>query len=258
MVNPTGIYIYCIIQQNDEEKRKFESEFGNIGLNNQSLYTIRHNDISAVVSKLPLAQLKAKIDDIMTHQKVIETIRQKLGTTILPVRFGTVVRNEEAVKNLLLKSYKEYKLKLDQFEGKDEFGIKVLKTKIFGEKIKNQVETQSQQIQTLKHNLTSLPQNKPGSEYMLNLTLKDTIKKEILKKMEQLTLQIHDEFLEVSEDATLLGNDNIEQLALNSAYLVKKDNSEEFRSRLNKVKEKYEKMGLIFHMSGPWTPYSFC
>ena len=257
MVNPTGIYIYCILQENDKEQRKIKTDYGNIGLNNQSIYNISHNDISAVVSKYPMQELRANVDDIVTHQKVIETIKQKSGATILPVRFGTVVRNQEAVTNLLVKSYQEYKLKLDKFDGKNEFGIKVLKTKIFGEKMKDLVETQSQQIKTLKQNLTSLPPDKPGSEYMLNLTLKDALKKEIYKKVEQLTLQIHQEFSEISENATMLNTDNIEQLALNSAYLVDSNNSEAFRNRLDKVKEKYGNMGLIFHMSGPWAPYSF-
>jgi hypothetical protein len=76
--------------------------------------------------------------------------------------------------------------------------------------------------------------------------------------MEQLTLKIHQEFAEISEDATVLNTDNLDQLALNSAYLVNKDNLEAFKSRLNKVEEEYGSMGLIFHMSGPWAPYSFC
>ena len=262
MVNPTGLYIYCIMQEKEEGKegkrRNQDFDLGNIGLKNQSVYAIRHNDISAVVSKLPLHQLEANIDDVVTHQKVVETAKQKTGTTILPVRFGTVVRNQQEVTSLLSKSYREYKSKLIKFDGKDEFGIKVLKTKTFEEKLKDLVEAESQQIKNIKDNISSLSHDKPGSEYMLNLTLKDTVKNEIYKKMEQLTLKIHQEFAEISEDTTLLNTDNLEHLALNGAYLVNKDNSEAFKSRLNKVEEEYGSMGLIFHMNGPWAPYSFC
>src|SRR5919197_4428748 len=258
MVNPTGLYIYCIIQEKEEGKGRNQNfDLGNIGLKNQSVYAIRHNDISAVVSKLSLHQLESNIDDVVTHQKVVETTKQKTGTTILPVRFGTVVRNQEEVTNLLSKSYREYKSKLIKLDGKDEFGIKVLKTKTFEDKVKDLVEAESQQIKSIKDNISSLSHDKPGSEYMLNLTLKDTVKNAIYKKMEELTLKIHQEFVEISEDAALLSTDNLEQLALNAAYLVNKDNLETFKSRLKKVEDEYGSMGLIFHMSGPWAPYSF-
>src|ERR671939_184485 len=118
MVNPTGIYIYCIMQEKEEGKRRNQNfDLGNIGIKNQSVYAIRHDDISAVVSKLPLQenQLGANIDDVITHQKVVETTKQKTGTTILPVRFGTVVRNQDEVTSLLSKSYREYKSKLIKF-----------------------------------------------------------------------------------------------------------------------------------------------
>ncbi|TLX94007.1 MAG: hypothetical protein E6K93_00780 [Thaumarchaeota archaeon] len=81
-----GRYVYCILEGRTKE------EFGNIGLFDSNVYTISHNDISAVVSKIPLKEMQPNVDNIVAHQRVVEASR-KIGTS-LPIRFGIIVMTD--------------------------------------------------------------------------------------------------------------------------------------------------------------------
>ena len=265
MTNDTGLYIYCVMDQKEGvgvESEKIQTtnqshfKFGNIGVRKQPVSKIRHNDLSAAVSDFPLTQLKADIDDVVAHQNVVETIRKELGTTVLPVRFGTILKNQQEVIDLLSTSYNEYKSKLLKFSGKDEFGIKILISDAAKEKLEKLAEAESEEIKKIKDKISSLSNAKPGSDYLLKLSLNDAIKNEISKKREKLAHEIHQQFAQISVETTLLKAD-IEQIILNAAYLVDKNNAMNFESKYKEFKDEYGSTGLIFHMSGPWAPYSF-
>ncbi len=270
MDNDTGLYIYCLINERGRIETTDTEEipesvkndqphfmFGNVGVRNQPAYKIRYKDLSAVISNFSLKQLKATIDDVVAHQKVVETIRKEIERNVLPIRFGTILRNRQELTNLLSRSYDEYKSKLIKFNGKDEFGIKILITDTTKEKLKDLVESESEQIKKIKDNISSLSPNKSGSEYLLKLSLKDAVKNEIFKKIERLALGIHKQFTDLSSEATLLKADT-EHIILNAAYLLSQNDSTNFESKFMELKKEYGSTGLIFHISGPWAPYSFC
>lgn len=269
MASNSGLYIYCIISDQEEtdmisteevqtDKNKLaDFRFGNTGVRNQPVYKIGYKDLYGVVSNFSLKQLKVNIDDVVAHQNVVETIRNKIGITTLPVRFGTILKSQQEVVNLLSRSYNEYKLKLIKFNGKNEFGIKVLVTNTTKERIKDLVENESEQIKRIKNSISSLSAGKSGSDYLLKLSLNDAIKNEIYKKIEALALEIHEQFRGISSDATLLKADT-EQIILNAAYLVDQNNATAFEQKVMELKKKYASANLIFHMSGAWAPYSFC
>jgi hypothetical protein len=261
MSSKFGLYIYCIVDKDikaaDRDVNREDPGIGITGLRNQSMYQVKYKDLGAVVSNFSLQRLKASIDDIMAHQKAVEILRNKNEATVLPVRFGTVLKNHAEVSSLLSKSYDEYKSKLTKFKGKDEFGIKVLISEKVREKLKNEVETESTQVKRIKNSISSVSASKSGSDYLLKLTLKDAIRNELYKKLEQLTLEIHQQFADLSVDSALLKND-VEQIILNAAYLVDRDNSNFFKSKAIELREHYRSVGLVFHLSGPWAPYSFC
>jgi hypothetical protein len=101
-----------------------------------------------------------------------------------------------------------------------------------------------------------LSANSSGSTYLLELNLQDAIKNGISKKIEKLADEIHRQFVQVSEESSLLKAD-IEQMILNVAYLVDRNSAMALKSRFEELKKAYGTIGLIFHLSGPWAPYSF-
>lgn len=241
-----GRYVYCILEG---EKKP---DIGNIGLFDTSVYTIGHKDINAIVSVIPFKETQANVDNIVAHQRVVEASR-KIGTT-LPVRFGVIIKTEDGVKNLLVKSYKDFRSKITKFKDKDEFGVRVILAKNNTEKIKHSTHNNSNEIKKIKKEMSSASD---GTAYFLKMKMDEAIKNEKLKKIDTMVGEIHN-YLAISADDSKLLKTDIDQVILNASYLIKKKDHNDFNLKLKKLQEKYKKDNLEFHLSGPWAPYSFC
>lgn len=241
-----GRYVYCILNSENQKK------LGKIGILDTMVYTINHNDISAVVSTMPFKEFEPKIDNIVAHQRVVDTARKI--ETALPVRFGVIFKGDEGVKRLLKKSYKNFKTKLHYLKDKDEIGIKVLLDKKQIEKIKQSVSDNSDEIKKLKKDISSSGE---GTAYFLKMRLDDAIKNEVLQQINKLASQIHKEISDLAVENRLFSNE-LDNVVLNSAYLINKSDYDNFNKNLELIKKHYKLHNLSFHMSGPWAPYSFC
>lgn len=243
-----GRYIYCII---DWGEKKPIGNFGNIGIGENPVYTIDYKDIAAMVSTIPFKQMESNLNDIVAHQRVVEVARQ--ANTVLPVRFGVILKNEEGIKKLLASSYKDYRTKLSSFSGKDEIGIKVLINKSSLKKIKEQAG-QAEEIRKLKQEISSA---KPGTSYFLKLRLEDAMKNETLMKIDKMVGEINSSLAGMAVDRRLLKSD-VGEIVLNAAYLVERDKISAFDAKVKEMRERFEGEGMTLHRSGPWAPYSFC
>lgn len=241
-----GRYIYCIIHGG------IDHNFGKIGHENNEVYTIHHKDISAVVSKITFKQIQPDVDSIITHQRVVESSRSR--STTLPVRFGIMFKTDEGVKQLLAKSYKDFKSKIAKLDGKEEFGIKVVLEKESMKKIQEDVKKNSKEIKKMKREISK---SGDGASYFLKMRIDESVKNETLRKIDEITGQIHSELSKIGADSAVLKSD-IPDIVLNTAYLIEKSNITKFAKSVEKIKTEYKKHGLVIHQSGPWAPYSFC
>ena len=49
----------------------------------------------------------------------------------------------------------------------------------------------------------------------------------------------------------------IEQMILNSFYLIEETKLNDFQKKVEELKEKYNGKGIVIEMSGPWPSYHF-
>lgn len=241
-----GRYLYCILEGNETH------DLGNIGMDSSKVYTVGYNDLSAVVSHIHLKKIEPSVTDLIVHQKVIETARSK--STVLPVRFGTLLKNDQGIYELLSKSYKDFKTKIENFRDKDEYGIKVLLEKSAIKKIKTQIKEESNDARQMRKELATA---KPGTSYLLKIKYDDLIKKETLKKIDSISYDIHQDLSKLSEASRVLET-NFDQIILNVSYLVGQSSATKFKLMVDKLERKYKNDGLVFHAGGPWAPFSFC
>lgn len=241
-----GRYVYCIMDWDSKP-----NNFGNIGISESSVYTIGHKDICAVVSSIPFKQMESNMNDIMAHQRVVEAARET--GTVLPVRFGVILKNEEGIKKLLASSYKDYSAKMAQVRGKDEIGIKVLLGKTSLKKIQEQAK-ESDEIKKIKSEISSA---QPGASYFMKLRLQDAVKNETLRKIDQMVGEINRTLAGAAEDTKMMKNE-VGEIVLNTAYLVDRKKMNDFDKKLKELRNRFEGQGMTIHRSGPWAPYSFC
>jgi hypothetical protein len=240
-----GKYLYCILDGVQD------NNFGNVGLFGKKPYTVVYKDISAVLSNIPFKEIKPEIDVMTLHQRVIDESRSY--GTVLPARFGTIFRFDDGVKKMLAESYKDLRSKITRLRGKDEYGLKIIIDKSDLKKIEL-TSHNAPEVKKIKKEMVSAGE---GTAYFLKMKMNEAIRNHTYKKIETLSGQIHDEIVKTSKENCLLKSD-FDEIVLNASYLVNRDEGGLFHKKLDQLKEKYEALGLTFHLSGPWAPYSFC
>ena len=243
-----GRYVYCIL---DWEEGKPPAQFGNIGIMESTVYTIGYKKLAAAVSNIPFKQMESNLNDIVSHQRVVEAAHEV--STVLPVRFGVILKDEESIKKLLATSYKDYGEKLAHLHGKDEIGIKVLLSRASLKRIQ-EMAAKSDDALKLKGEIDDA---KPGTSYFLKMRLDDAVKNETLKTVDRMVGEIHRALSQNADNAKMLKND-VGEIVLNASYLVDKNKMQVFDDTLKRLRQKYEEEGMTLHRSGPWAPYSFC
>ncbi|HJT09536.1 MAG TPA: GvpL/GvpF family gas vesicle protein [Candidatus Nitrosotalea sp.] len=239
-----GKYLYCIVE--DGQK----CCFNDLGLLGKPAYTVIYKDVSAVVSNVPFKEIHPDAESITAHQKIIEASRIQ-GTT-LPARFGIMFKSDEGVKQMLIKSYKDLKSKIIRLRGMDEFGLKIIIDEDSFKKF-SAVSQNKPEIKKIKKEIQS---SGDGTGYFLKMKMDEAIRNETHRRIEQISKDIHDELAKTVQQNCLLRSD-FDQIVLNAAYLIDRNSVTKFHKKLDTLKDKY-KEGLLFHLSGPWAPYSFC
>lgn len=242
MIN--GKYLYCILDG-------IQNHTSNTGLFGKQTYTVSHKDISAVISNAPFQEMKPDIETITSHQKVIEELR--MHGTILPVRYGTMFKSDDSVKKMLMKTYKDLRPKITKLKDKDEFGLKIM----IDESDLNKIKLESEDNPEIKKIKKEISSSGKGTAYFLKMKMDEKIRNETYRRIDKLSGQVHHELAKAAQDSCLLKAD-FDQIILNAAYLVSHDASTKFHNKIDELKEMHKENGFIFHISGPWAPYSFC
>ena len=94
-----GRYLYCIVNSGKEK------DFGQVGVEDSSVYAVAFNDVGAVVHRCEAkpykTAAKGKAEEwILAHQYVIDLATEEYGT-VIPLTFDTIFKgNNETPKKL--------------------------------------------------------------------------------------------------------------------------------------------------------------
>ena len=239
-------YVYCIIEGGEKQN------FGKIGIDGTTVYTIPYNNISAVVSDTPLREYEPSEANAMAHEKVVEHVMQK--HTVLPLGFGNIFINENRVKWLLTRFYRTSRIYLKKLDGKVEMGVKVFYDL---ETARRDIENTNDEIKKLKEAMASarLKQNQFSREKLVTATTRK-FAEEVSKKAYEYGVRIYEALGKVAVDSRLMKRIS-DDMIMNGTFLVNKDKMAQFEKTLETLNKEYEKQGLKFQHSGPWPPYNF-
>ncbi|MBU0661799.1 GvpL/GvpF family gas vesicle protein [Patescibacteria group bacterium] len=248
IMNNHGIYIYGIINSGmNKFIANYSTEEGD------KIYGFSYQDISAILdnsrifdySNLPKDILARKL---LKHQTTIEEI-MNFGSTIIPMKLGTLVSSENEVRDILVKGYTLTKEIFKKIEDKIEIDLavtwndlnSVLKGLGEGEvikELKEKILAESQEI-TIENKI------KIGT----------IVKNELDKIREIISSEISACLKEYSSDIKIhpLMNDT---MIANFAFLIEKRKLEEFERKLETLNTDFSGK-LNFRSVGPLPPYSF-
>lgn len=244
-----GRYVYCVGDGG------VETDFGEIGVDGNEVYTIPFKDVSAVVHKCP-SQPYVSVDNeivkgwVIVHQGVVDAAWERLGT-VLPLTFDTIIKgDDEKVKNWLAEEYEKLREKLNKVEGKAEFAVQIFwDQKIIGHKIAQE----SGEIRKLSGEMKGKPR---GMAYFYKQKIERELKREMEAKADEYFKDFYGRVKKYADEILVekAKRERDRQMLMNLSVLMTRDKVKPLGEDLAKIKEKE---GLDVRFTGPWPPYSF-
>ncbi|MER6010701.1 GvpL/GvpF family gas vesicle protein [Streptomyces bluensis] len=217
---------------------------------------LSHHGLIAVVSEVPERDfaeepLKAHLEDLdwlaataRGHQAVIDALTAV--TTPLPLRLGTVFRDDSGVRVMMEAREDVFRRALDRLEGRVEWGVKVYLD-----------------LEAAEAAEADRPQGKAasGRDYLRQRRMRSRSQDDMWEKAEAFSHRLHETLSGRAEDVRLHPPQNptlsgaAGRNVLNAAYLVPRGDSEAFVEAVDRTKD--DAPGLRVELTGPWAAYSF-
>lgn len=233
-----GKYLYGIIKKpKDREKH--------------GLSTVDFQSLSAVIADRQYKDYSSLskdkvVKELTDHQKMIEKIME--GFAVLPVKFGTILKNEEQVQSVLEKKYFFLRDTLRKIEDKIELDLVCFWDE---QKAAQMAYKEDKKIQKLQENL--IKKRKTSLED--KIALGKLVAKYLASKKTKISSQIHQVLKNKAVESCSYALADVNML-LNCAFLVKKENKKNFHNVLNLLDSRFA--GLVnFRLVGPLPSYSF-
>lgn len=231
-----GWYVYAIVAHDDRLPA------GLTGLGDGPLAMVASGDLAAVVSPLAPCDLQRTTEDVVRHGAIVEALQQR-GPT-LPVRFGTVLSDVEAVVRALEERQTELCADLTRLGDKVEFGLTVLWDR-------SADDGDDRPVVATEDDGT---EHGPGVRYLrarLAVLHRDdarraaarTIASELDAALGSLVLDRRCSFAPT------------ERLAVRAAFLIEPARFDACRHAIAEVRSRHPDLRVL--VSGPWSPYSF-
>jgi hypothetical protein len=114
-----AVYVYGIVPSDVE----VTADAQGVGDPPAEIVLVKQGDIAALVSLIDPKLRLGRSEDLMAHEALLD--QAALAVPVLPVRFGAVVTNEDAVvEELLAAHHDEFVAALAELDGKAQFVIK--------------------------------------------------------------------------------------------------------------------------------------
>jgi hypothetical protein len=259
-----GLYAYGLVGKSPTQRAILGIDMRN------KVYPVEGEELCVMVSEIDVATFQQQIKGLFSeltatadqsrtaailqaHEDVIDLLLQ--DTTVVPFKFGTILKDEKAALKMLQDDEEKFKLLLAKFTGRAEWGLKVYS---------DQQEFIKQSAQ-LEPRLKNLPQEKVsrGTAYLLGKKREAELKDYAIARLSAVAEVIFQELGKDAYEARL--NRTLPQkltgkkkeMILNTVYLVEREKVTAFCKQGKNLMEKYVSMGLDLEVSGPWPPYSF-
>ncbi|MFD7433826.1 GvpL/GvpF family gas vesicle protein [Streptomyces sp. NPDC059861] len=237
---------------------------------------LHHGGLVAVVSSVPehdFAEeaLRAHLEDLdwltataRGHQGVIDALTTV--TTPLPLRLGTVFRDDSGVRMMLEAREGDFLRTLDRLAGRVEWGVKVYAEPAAGESAESGRPGESGESGESPQgpdteNGRAAAKAMSGRDYLRRRSRSVKDRETGLRKVEEFADRLHERLAAHAEDSRLHAPQSAQlsgasgRNVLNAAYLVPRGQSEEFVEIVDRTKD--EMPGVRVELTGPWAAYSF-
>jgi hypothetical protein len=209
----SSIYVYGIV---DGKINKTISSDG-MGNRHDAVYCVPFKDVTAIISNTPFQEYDPTEENTLAHEKIIQEIL-KMGLTIAPMRFCTILKSRNDLIKLLYSAYFPFKRNILKIRNKIELDVKVF---LEIEKLKEEVNDDS----------------------------------ELYIKSRDIATALNNRLKVLAEDM-VLGEQITDEMIMNASFLVHKEKSKVFYDEISGF-DKLHTNKLRIRIAGPTAPYNF-
>ena len=252
------IYVYCIL----EDQPQFEwyqlnngMDFMKVGDYYVAIKFVSPDEFTEENLKKNFANLSWIETNAREHIDIITSIMKY--KTVIPFKFGTIFNSEESLEKFI----EDYSLSLaenfEAIQGKEEWSVKVYCDK---KALGKHIPEFSGDVRILEEQILK---SSPGKAFLLKRKKAELIEQEVEKLMKINGQKCFDEYRKICQAVrvnNLLPRELTERdddMILNATLFINKQNIKDFICTANLQQEKYQSLGFLFEVTGPWPPFSF-
>ncbi|WJV62755.1 GvpL/GvpF family gas vesicle protein [Pectobacteriaceae bacterium CE70] len=219
------------------------------GLEAAPVYSIDQDGLRAVVSDTLSTRLRPERRNITAHQAVLHKLTEE--GTVLPMRFGVIARNAEAVKNLLVANQDTIREHFERLDGCVEMGLRVSwdVANIY-EYFVATYPVLSETRDEIWNGNSNANNHREEKIRLGNLyeSLRSGDRKESTEKVKEVLLDYCEEIIENPVKK--------EKDVMNLACLVARERMDEFAKGVFEASKLFDNV-YLFDYTGPWAPHNF-
>jgi hypothetical protein len=240
---PGSVYVYGVVAASD----RTEIDAPSVGGGEAEIRRVRRGEIAAVVSDLPADGLAAA-RGLRAHWGVLEQLAER--TTVLPVRFGTAMEGDDAVRDEFLAPNAE-RLEgfLEELEGKVQLSVKGFYDE---ERLLRDVVEGAPQVAGMRKRVQRLSE---AAGYYERIRLGELVSQHVEQRRADDTQRVLDRLRPLAV-AARADPPATQDGAVNAAFLVERDSVDSFSRAVKRLAGEMEDRMRIRYV-GPLPPYGF-
>lgn len=240
----TAVYIYGIIPGDTE----IESGTTGVGDPPAEVRLVRHGDLAALVSDINVDKPLGRPEDLVAHEELLDGAAGDVP--VLPLRFGAVVSDDNAVATELLEEHHdEFTDALEQLEGRAQY---VVKGRYDEQRILRDVLEQNDEAGRLREQIQGTDEDATRDQ---RIRLGEIINDAVNGCRERDTQVLVDAVSDYVE-STVVREPTHELDAVHTAFLVQTDRAPDLERALDELAQEWN--GRIeLRLIGPLAAYDF-
>lgn len=212
-----------------------------------SVRTVTSGDLTAIVSDVDSDFVRATREDLQRHMAVLE--QAAAATTVVPLRFGTVMPGDDTVRAELLDARaEEIRAMLGRLDGRIELSL----NGTYQEQVLGEVVDEDREVSALRERVRGRNED---ATYYDRIRLGELVAGAMAAKREQDAERVL-ATLRPLADEVHLGELTHERSVLSAAFLVHRDRLEEFDRAAEEVAKQHRDR-IRFRYAGPLPPFDF-
>jgi Gas vesicle synthesis protein GvpL/GvpF len=257
----TAIYLYGVVPAGSPPPSDPPG-----GVGDAPVRVVPRGGLSAVVSEVPLSEFghdrfRRNLEDpawlearVRSHEAVLAAFH---GTgAVVPMRFGTVFRDDARVAEALASRRDELLGDLERFLGRSEWGVKVA---VRREDLDRWLERTDEGVGELRRQAASAAE---GRAFLLRKRLERASADAADRVLDELLDEAHRRLSDLAEDAVVARpggalDGGPAEVVFAASYLVRKERAGRFGDAVDDLGRQRAVRGISLRLSGPWAPYSF-